>query len=780
MFTYEYDEETGGLLLKEGNVMLSKEPRPVYAQELNVLGVNEYWDYEDQNETPYLWAEANHYFYRGVKIFDTKGGTIYTKPEIVLLYKKDSDDKPTDEPILKLHSKFEPVDIAAMCKKNSEQMNILEQVTCKNIYNIYKKYEDRVDCFHVAFSGGKDSIVLLELVKKALPLNSFIVIFGDTEMEFPDTYDVIDIVEADCKERGISFYRAKSHLKPEESWRLFGPPSRVLRWCCSVHKSAPQILKLREILGKNDYVGLDFVGVRKHESQKRAEYEEENYGAKQKGQYSHNSILEWTSAEVWMYIYVNNLLINNAYKKGNSRVGCLFCPLGGDKNDYFQYKSYSTEIDKFINIIKELNEKYKDDEESLSSYVSNGGWNARKNARDLAISNEAYQEEIIGDTLIIKLINPKSSWKEWIKVIDNFDLNFQYTKKDNEEIFKIKINKLYDKFSDNINKRELTIQKLYKQVFKKASTCIGCKVCEANCRTGRLSFEDSINISNCIHCNNCQDLPNGCLVFHSLLLPKEGKNNMSINSFANHAPKLKWINELYNKEKENNNYWENNSLGTQEIPRFKKFLRGCGFIDNNNKYTKLFEKLLSLGLENKIVWGIALTNISYNPQFIWYNNNLKIGKWYERDYVSSLLINEGVKRDDASSIIVAFRIFSDMQFGTVLGYGNYRLSGKKLTSLIRNKSNIKNDIVLLYSLYKYAEMCGGYYQFTLSTLMDIDNGSTGVSPIKIFGYDRDDLEAMLNGLSVKYNDYIDFTQTHDLEKITLSDYHKSEDIIDLI
>lgn len=129
---------------------------------------------------------------------------------------------------------------------------------------------------------------------------------------------------------------ARSHFDPDESWRLFGPPARVLRWCCSVHKSTPQTLKMREITEKNNYVGMDFVGVRAYESIARSKYDYENVGKKQKGQYSFNPILEWTSAEVWLYIYLNKIFVNETYKKGNSRAGCLFCPMGGGKNDYIQ------------------------------------------------------------------------------------------------------------------------------------------------------------------------------------------------------------------------------------------------------------------------------------------------------------------------------------------------------------------------------------------------------------------------------------------------------------
>lgn len=87
--------------------------------------------------------------------------------------------------------------------------------------------------------------------------------------------------------------------------------------------------------------------------------------------------------------------------------------------------------------------------------------------------------------------------------------------------------------------------------------------------------------------------------------------------------------------------------------------------------------------------------------------------------------------------------------------------------------------VLLYSLYCYAKECGGYYQFTLDTLMDMSIQSKGISPVKIFGFTRDEMEAMLRGLAAQYNAYIDVTFTHDLDKITLRDYYSPESVLDL-
>ena len=278
----------------------SKGTPSLWASELDLLGFGDFWKYDSSSAAPYLWAESNIYWYRGKKVAKTNGGSLYEKPKIEIL--KDENG----EAILPKGTSLIPVDVEAMLTKNRLRIEALETLTVKKIYDIYRKYDKKLDCFHVAFSGGKDSIVLLELVRRALPRTAFMVVFGDTGMEFPDTYKAVDVVEARCKEDGIAFYRAKSRFAPEESWRLFGPPSRVLRWCCTVHKSVPQTLKIREILGKRDYTGMDFVGVRGHESATRAEYEYENYGKKQKGQYSYNPMLEWTSAEVWLYIFFRN------------------------------------------------------------------------------------------------------------------------------------------------------------------------------------------------------------------------------------------------------------------------------------------------------------------------------------------------------------------------------------------------------------------------------------------------------------------------------------------
>ena len=589
-------------------------------------------------------------------------------------------------------------------------------------------------------------------------------------MEFPDTYKLVDEVKRTCEKDEIPFYTARSHFEPCESWRLFGPPARVLRWCCSVHKSTPQTLELRRITGKNDYVGLDYVGVRKHESVARSEYEYENFGKKQKGQFSFNAILDWTSAEIWLYIFIHGLPINGAYKKGNSRAGCLFCPMGGNKGDFIQYASYPNEIQPFIDMIKEMNSRDKGNDKNLESYVSCGGWNARKNGRDLTINEQHYKDEIVNGKCVITVTDPRTDWQQWIKTLGDIPFAYEFEKKKDGYIVS---------FDAKILKQLPTEAKRFKQVFKKAAHCLGCKVCETNCRNGCISFKNGLEINGCLHCGQCHEIDDGCLAYHSLRTSNGGTSKMkegSLNSFANHAPKLEWVRDFFDQ---GNDFWEFNGLGPNQVPMFKRFLREAGLIDEQNKTTDLFEIAIKLGWENSTVWGLIVANLAYNTQFKWYINNFDIGYYYEREKVSELLIAEGVSKNDATSIINAYKRFCELPIGTGIGWGSVLDKGRQIDSVVRTKCYISDHLVILYSLYRFAEKCNDFREFTLAWLMNDGIDRDGVSPTRIYGLDYEEMKSILLGLSAKYPDFIDATFTNDLDKITVKD-KTSKDVLDLL
>lgn len=775
MYSYTYDKKTGGILLNSSPTGFSKEPRPVYAPELDVLGFDRYWKYDKQSDWPYMWAEANYYYYRGMLVAKLKGGNIYTAPEIIIPNGEDGKPVVPEPKGISLRA----IDIEAMVEANREMLEIIEQSTVKKILAIYTKYKGRLDCFHIAFSGGKDSCVLLDLVKKALPKGSFVVVFGDTGMEFPDTYEAIQKIKQQCAEDDIPFYIAKSHLKPKESWELIGPPSRVLRWCCSVHKSTPQTLKLREVTCKNDFVGLDFVGVRAHESVARSTYKYENYGAKQKGQFSHNSILEWTSGEIWLYIYANDVLINETYKKGNGRAGCLFCPMSGGTSDYLRRMSYPAEIDNYIDLIKKTYDGDKRKKSNIESYILNGGWNARKNGRELSNNTLRCTEKMTNGIFMITITDPDSDWLEWIKTIGDlrggngdYSVQFygeriQFTVKETKSGYIVTVPEV-------VLKERPAFGKIFRQVFRKASYCKGCRVCDTNCRNGCISFADGkVKISDCTRCHECHAIDSGCLVFHSLRHPQGGGNSMkSLNSFADHAPKPEWLRSFFELKED---FFSDHTLGPMMFDMFRRFLRDAS-LNEKNHFTQFAELISQIGWETDTAQGLILINLAAeNPQIKWYVNNFDIGRTYARQAVEDMLIAVDVKPKDAKSIVKSYKRLVDTPLGASLHWGFVTDEG----DLVRTKCSVSDSRVVLYGIFKFAEKCNDYKEFTLATLLNNSIDRDGISPTRIFGLDREDMSPLLLGLSAKHPEFITASFTHDLEKITLAADKSPQDVLDL-
>ncbi|MFI3253821.1 MAG: hypothetical protein R3Y63_05720 [Eubacteriales bacterium] len=101
-------------------------------------------------------------------------------------------------------------------------------------------------------------------------------------------------------------------------------------------------------------------------------------------------------------------------------------------------------------------------------------------------------------------------------------------------------------------------------------------------------------------------------------------------------------------------------------------------------------------------------------------------------------------------------------------------------SLTRTSWSNPDPLVILYSLYKFAENCGDYHQFTLTRLLNHQMDSDGISPTQIFGLDRDTMEKLLNGLTINYPEFVNATFTLDLDNINLQSDKTSADVLSLI
>lgn len=532
MYAYEWDKDTSGYNLTPKIEGLAKDIRPVFFEELEFLGLDKNFGWQFPKSTePLCWAEGRRYFYRGELVAETQGGNLFELPTLKNV-----------TPNLSLS----PVDFKGMIAKNENLMNGQIQHTLKEIYATFKAYTSKVDLFYLAFSGGKDSMVMLGLVQRALPHDSFEVIFGDTTMEISDTYKIVAETEKFFSD--LKWHTARAPFEALDSWKFMGPPTRKIRWCCSVHKASPSLFKVKEILAERrkcpvadvkNFRAMAFIGVRAEESETRSTYDKISVSRKHPAQINFYPILKWSATEIFLYLFAENLPFNQCYRNGLPRVGCKLCPMSSVWYDCTVNHHYSEETAPYVEIVRSLTNKNFVDDNDWQNYFSDRGWQARGSGKNLSIGKRKIETLRDGDRYSFIVTNVNYSWRKWFPVLGDFvevdkdKLSLQYedtsiilnvdTQAD-KEIISLRVPVLDKKF--------IKFLSLLKGILNKAAYCKNCGDCMIECPYGALTITaDDVLIKNCRHCYRCLDKPQGCLAAWSLEI-RGGENLQSKKIFA--------------------------------------------------------------------------------------------------------------------------------------------------------------------------------------------------------------------------------------------------------
>lgn len=246
-------------------------------------------------------------------------------------------------------------------------------------------YEPTSEPYRLAFSGGKDSVVILALAKMAGV--KYEAVYNVTSVDPPELVRFI-------KEKYPEVKREIPHDKngkPVTMWSLLRsrctPPTRSIRYCCE---------KLKEATGKGRVVitGVRWAesGNRKHNqgtitimgkgSEKIKELEGVDFSVTRTGGVIMNDdndetrrvvescyrtrktlvnpIIDWEDEDVWEFINKYDVPYCELYDQGMKRLGCVGCPLSGRSvmlRDFERYPKYKAEylrcFDKMIQTRKE-------------------------------------------------------------------------------------------------------------------------------------------------------------------------------------------------------------------------------------------------------------------------------------------------------------------------------------------------------------------------------------------------------------------------------------------
>lgn len=225
------------------------------------------------------------------------------------------------------------------------QINILTGLD--KVETAIKRYQtfEPPEGYYLAFSGGKDSVVIKALADMAGV--KYHAVYRVTSVDPPELVWFIKEHHPDVK---FDYPRDKDG-KVITMWNLIPragmPPTRVARYCCD---------HLKESGGQGEFT---VTGIRWAESAKRKATRaglELNFGKGKKsrnatggieltdpdnpdneelarycptkGKHILNPIIDWTTEEVWEFIHEYKIPYCCLYDEGFKRLGCIGCPMG--------------------------------------------------------------------------------------------------------------------------------------------------------------------------------------------------------------------------------------------------------------------------------------------------------------------------------------------------------------------------------------------------------------------------------------------------------------------
>ena len=474
MYKITWDKETGGVLLHSRIVdgTLGVSPRPVFFEELDLLKLDELgWKYPRCKE-PLMWACNKQYFYQGEFVFEAKGANIYDPAQVIFTE--------TGEQLK--GKRLKPVNVARMLKLNHDKLFLLESEAIEFIHETYEQYararhtvqmaeanqldfealaqraekstkkkmamvkqdcdsfdimplEDaerdgkrvyqttKVDRFLASFSGGKDSQVVLDLCTRAIPSTDFEVIYSDTGYELPPSLTLYDEVQKyyHAKYPDLKFSVAHNHESVLNYWDKIGTPSDSHRWCCTIMKTAPLYKMMKVDDGKGGLRQakvLTFDGVRAEESVNRSGYIRIGKGKHSTITNAH-PILFWNTIEIFLYLFQHGLPINDAYRKGKARVGCLICPFSTQWDEMISNSYYGDSLAPFVKRIKTWSEHAKIN--NIDEYIKERKWKIKAigDTKQTFPSVDFIQNPT---DFIANVSNAKTPIQDWLHALCDFSL----------------------------------------------------------------------------------------------------------------------------------------------------------------------------------------------------------------------------------------------------------------------------------------------------------------------------------------------------------------------
>lgn len=513
---------------------LASDIRPVFAQERLLLGILQ-GDAAKYMKTSIWNGTGNRYYVNG------KMASILIVKELKYQDVEVIRTQIQQNQSLLRESSFDE-DARRFVQANRRRYEEIVEDALAYVREYGKKYTSRE--MLISFSGGKDSTVVADIVTRALGTKGIVHLFGDTTLEFPETMRYV----SRFRTNNPSAILVSARNREKDFFELcdeIGPPSRVMRWCCTIFKTGAISRKISSMYGEQSHI-VTFYGIRRSESSSRSKYEKEASSPKITKQTVVSPIIDWMDMDVWLYLLTTGIDFNDAYRLGYTRVGCWCCPNNSEWSEFLsciympeQVETFRNQLVAFAKNIGKLD---------AEEYVRDGKWKARQGGNGIEKAKKAIvrfepcvlEENTVNYELsrpitpqLYELFRP-FGWLD--EKMGNARLGEVYVKGKNGEILlrlqgRIGTNTLkvtmYQMNLSGARGKKAAEEKIRAQLTK-YQTCIGCLACESVCRFDALSVRTRdgvlcyrIDDEKCRRCGECvSHFERGCYMSKVLSIRK--------------------------------------------------------------------------------------------------------------------------------------------------------------------------------------------------------------------------------------------------------------------
>ncbi|MBR3051106.1 MAG: hypothetical protein IKG61_06620 [Selenomonadaceae bacterium] len=251
-----------------------------------------------------------------------------------------------------------------------------------------------------------------------------------------------------------------------------------------------------------------------------------------------------------------------------------------------------------------------------------------------------------------------------------------------------------------------------------------------------------------------------------------------ISDYRGFGFQKEWLKIFFDDPK---NFKTSARIINDHVTSFIGWSKHAKLLNEKNLALEVVEKFISLGSDSLKIWSYIFVNLAYNSNLInLFVKSCDFNETRDNNFLLEMFTDSHSDTTKKNALKALKATLRNSPIGDKLGQGICEVKGNAVVSITRTAWQNPESLVILYSLYQFAEHSDNLYSFTLTDLLDDSDEREALSPKILFGLAEEILRPYLQGLANDYPNFIRVDFNKDIqENIFLNKDKTSGDVVQL-